>query len=388
MSIFVKQILLSVLFVVASQAFAAPALIPSAPKIAAKGYILMDANSGKVIIEQNADERLEPASLTKMMTTYVADYELAQGNISMDDVTTVSKKAWAKNYPGSSLMFLEVGKKVKVEDLLRGVIISSGNDASVALAEHVAGSTSAFADIMNQHAKLLGMDGSHFMNPHGLPEPDHYSTARDMATLAQAIITDFPEQYEIYSEKYFTYNNIKQTNRNSLLWRDPSVDGLKTGHTDSAGFCLVSSAKKDNMRLIAVVMGAKTAEARLRESQKLLSFGFRYYQTAGLYEQGEVLDQATIYGGATEVLNIIAPKAIHVTVPRSQVKDLKAELVLDKYIEAPIEKGQALGKLLITLNGETQLEQAVVAERAVEKGSFIGRLWDKLKLFVMRLLEV
>lgn len=388
MSLFVKQLLLTIVFSMVAQAFAAPALIPSAPKIAAKGYILVDADSGRVIIEQNADERLEPASLTKMMTSYVADYELAQGNIAMDDITTVSKKAWAKNYPGSSLMFLEVGKKVNVEDLLRGVIISSGNDASVALAEHVAGSTSAFADIMNQHAKLLGMSGSHFVNPHGLPSPDHYSTARDMAILARAAIKDFPEQYKIYSEKYFTYNNIKQTNRNSLLWRDPSVDGLKTGHTDSAGYCLVSSAKKDNMRLIAVVMGANTMESRLRESQKLLSFGFRYYQTVNLYELGEVLDQATIYGGATEVLNIVAPQAVYVTVPRSQVEDLKAELVLDKYIESPINKGQTLGKLIITLGDDTQLEQDVVAERDVEKGGFIGRLWDKLKLFVMRLLEV
>lgn len=371
----------------ASVASAAPALIPSPPAVAAKGYLLIDANSGKVLVEKNADERLEPASLTKMMTSYIADYELAQGNINLDDQVKISTNAWARNFPGSSLMFLEAGKEVAVSDLLRGVVISSGNDASVALAEHIAGSTQAFADIMNQHAALLGMNDSHFMNAHGLPDDEHYTTARDMATLAQAIIRDFPEHYKLYAEKSFTYNNIKQSNRNALLWRDSSVDGLKTGYTKSAGYCLVSSAKKSDMRLIAVVMGAASTEGRIRESQKLLSYGFRYYKTLKLYDAEQVLSQAQVYGGAAEMVNVMTKDAVYVTVPRSQAKDIEAQMSVDKYIEAPLAKHAVLGEVVITLNQEVQIKQDLVAQTAVEEGGFFLRLWHKLKLFALRLFE-
>lgn len=383
----VTKILSVFCLLLASIASAAPVLIPSPPSVAAKGYLLIDANSGKVLVEKNADERLEPASLTKMMTSYIADYELAQGNIHLDDKVKISTEAWAKNFPGSSLMFLEAGKEVSVSDLLRGVVISSGNDASVALAEHVAGSSEAFADIMNQHAALLGMNNSHFVNPHGLPDELHYTTARDMATLAQAIIRDFPEHYKLYAEKSFTYNNIKQSNRNTLLWRDSSVDGLKTGYTESAGYCLVSSAKKSNMRLIAVVMGAASTEARIRESQKLLSYGFRYYKTLKLYDAEQVLSQAQVYGGKKELVNVMTKGAIYVTVPRSQAKDIEAQMSVDKYIEAPIAKNSVLGELMIMLNDEVQLKQDLVAENAVEEGGLFLRLWHKLKLFALRLFD-
>lgn len=368
-------------------AFAAPAFIPSVPDIAAKGYILIDADSGKVIAENNADERLEPASLTKMMTAYVAEYELHKGNIQLDDITTVSKNAWAKNFPGSSLMFLEVGKQVTVKDLLKGVIISSGNDATVALAEHVAGSVGAFADIMNQHSMLLGMKDSHFENPHGLPSPQHYTTARDMAILSQAIIRDFPEHYKMYSEKHFEYNNIKQINRNRLLWRDPTVDGLKTGHTQAAGWCLVASAKKDNMRLITVVMGANSDESRMRESQKLLSFGFRYYETLKLYSKGQTIQDVRLWGGVSEQLSLVAKNDVYITVPRSKIGDVKAEVVLEKYIEAPVEKGQNFGDIIIKLDGEEQLRQSVVAKDTLEAGGFFSVIMDKIELIIHKLFE-
>lgn len=382
-----KRLLFISSVVVAQVAVAAPALIPSAPQIGAKGYILIDADSGKVITERNADERLEPASLTKMMTAYVAEYELHQGNISLDDITTVSEKAWAKNFPGSSLMFLEAGKDVSVKDLLKGVIISSGNDATVALAEHVAGSTDAFADIMNQHAQLLGMKDSHFDNPHGLPSPEHYTTARDIASLSQAIIRDFPDEYKLYAEKSFTYNKIKQSNRNRLLWRDPSVDGLKTGHTEAAGWCLVSSAKKDGMRLIAVVMGATSEEGRLRESQKLLSFGFRYYKTLKLYSKGQTVQDVRLWGGETEQISLVTKKDVYVTVPRSKKGDVKAEMELDKYIEAPVKKGQSFGNIIVKLDDKVQLKQPVVASATIETGGIVDSLMDKLELIVTKMFE-
>ena len=377
------------LSILAVSVHAAPTLIPSPPSIAAKGYILMDANSGKVIIEKNADEQLEPASLTKMMTAYVADYEIAQGNISKSDTTKVSRNAWAQNkvFQGSSLMWLQAGKMVSVADLLKGVTISSGNDATVALAEHIAGSSSAFVDIMNQHAQLLGMKDTYFENPHGLPAPNHSTTARDMATLAQAIIRDFPEEYKLYAEKSFTYNGIKQPNRNKLLWRDPTVDGLKTGHTESAGYCLVASAKKDDMRLISVVMGAYSDEARAQESQKLLSYGFRYYQTLKLYSQGEVLAQSTVYGGEEDTVNVTAKDDVYITVPRSQRDKVVAELDLEKYLQAPLKPSQVVGDIVVSLNGEVLSRQPISVEQEVKEGGLFTRLWDMIALFFMKLIS-
>ncbi|CAA0108694.1 D-alanyl-D-alanine carboxypeptidase DacC [BD1-7 clade bacterium] len=383
-----KILYLFVLLIWLPAAVAAPALIPAPPAIAAKGYLLMDANSGTVLVEKNADERLEPASLTKMMTSYVADYELAQGNIALDDITTVSKNAWAKNFPGSSLMFLEVGKKVSVENLLKGVIISSGNDATVALAEHIAGSTSAFTDIMNQHAELLGMFDTQFRNPHGLPKEGHYTTARDMATLGRAIIRDFPAQYGYYSQKSYTFNGIKQLNRNKLLWRDDSVDGLKTGHTSRAGYCLVASAKKDDMRLIAVVMGAKSEESRAREAQKLLSYGFRYYKTLKLYDEGEMVQKVKVWAGDKEELALVTEDDVYITVPRAQKDDVDARMEIDQFIEAPVEAGKTYGELVIGVGeGEPLMKVPLVASSTVESGGFVQVIWDKIQLFFYQMLE-
>lgn len=381
-----KLISLAFILLFSINSMAKPALIPAAPQIAAKGYILLDVYSGKIIAEKNADERLEPASLTKMMTSYIADYELAQGNIAMDDMTTVSENAWAKKLEGSK-MFLEVGKKVSVEDLMKGIIISSGNDATIALAEHVAGSSDAFADIMNQHAQLLGMKDSQFKNPHGLPAEGHYTTARDMAILAAAIIKDFPESYHMYSQKSFVYNNIKQSNRNKLLWSEPSVDGLKTGYTKAAGYCLVASSKKDDMRLVAVVMGAKSENARAREAAKLLSFGHRYYKTYKVYSQGQQIKEARVWGGELENVALVAKRDVYVTVPRSQKNDVKAETQIDKYIQAPIKKGQELGVLEVNLLEKNLLTVPLTAKSAVGKGGIFKVLSDKAQLFVKQLIE-
>lgn len=362
---------------------AAPSIIPAPPKIAASGYILMDANSGKVIVEYNADERLPPASLTKLMTSYVLSYEIEEGNVSNDDEVLISKNAWAQNpiFAGSSLMWIEVNKRVKLEDLHKGIVISSGNDASVAVAEHLAGSESAFADVMNQHAQILGMSGSHFVNSHGLPDPDHYMTARDLAILSQAILK-FPAEYALYSIPDFTYNNIRQANRNRLLWKDDSVDGLKTGHTEAAGYCLVTSAKKQDMRLITVVMGTKSQSARERETQKLLAYGFRYFETHDLYTTGAELSENRVWAGASDVVKLGVERDIALTIPRGQHKALQAEVQVDEVIKAPVVQGKVYGELVVSLNGEELLREPVVALQSIDEGGLFKRLWDSLILFI------
>lgn len=378
---------LVVSFQLISPANAAPALIPSAPKLAATGYILMDADSGEVLVEKNADERLPPASLTKMMTSYVLSYELAQGNVHNDDMVTVSKKAWAQNpiFNGSSLMWIEVGTQVKLSDLHKGIVISSGNDATVAVAEYLAGSENAFAEMMNQHAEMLGMTNTHYMNSHGLPHKDHYSSAADLAKLAKALIVEFPEDYGLYKEKEFTYNGIKQLNRNTLLWRDPSVDGLKTGHTQAAGYCLVASAKKNGMRLISVVMGTKSEAARLRETQKLLTYGFRYFETHKLYSGGDVLNNATLWRGDADNVALGINDDVYITIPRGQHDNIKAELQIDPFIKAPLSKGQELGAVVVRLGDETLLETPLYAMEDAPEAGFLSRLWDDIRLFFYKL---
>lgn len=365
---------------------AAPAVIPAPPSIAASGYILIDADSGRVITEKNADEKLPPASLTKLMTSYVLSYELAEGNVANTDMVTISENAWAQNptFAGSSLMWIEVGKQVNLKDLHKGVVISSGNDASVAVAEHLAGSESAFADVMNQHAALLGMTGSHFVNAHGLPDPEHYMTARDLAILSKAILK-YPEEYALYSQPDYTYNNITQTNRNRLLWKDDSVDGLKTGHTEEAGFCLVSSAKRNGMRLISVVMGAKSQSAREVESQKLLSYGFRYFETHQLYSTGDALTATKIWAGASDSLSLGVERDIHLTIPRRKHKDIEAVMDLAEFIKAPVSAGNEYGELVIRLDGEEILREPLFALESIEQGGIFKRLWDAIVLFVMQL---
>ncbi len=352
-------------------------LVPAVPKIKAKGYLLIDFHSGQVLAEKDADKRLEPASLTKMLSAYVIDYELAEGNISLSDEVIISEKAW--RMPGSR-MFVEVGKKVSVEDLLIGVIIQSGNDATVALAEHVAGSEEAFASLMNQHATKLGMENSHFVNATGLPHKDHYTTPRDLAKLAQALIRDYPGNYELYAQKEFTFNNIKQYNRNKLLWRNKYVDGIKTGHTEAAGYCLVASMLRDDMRLISVILGARSEEIRTEESQKLLTYGFRFFETHRLYTANEPLTTARIWKGEQEELPLGLAEDLYITIPKGQYKKLQANMSIDNRITAPAQQGQAFGTVNISLADTQYAQRDLVSLTTVAKGGLFGNLVDEVRL--------
>ncbi len=361
-----------------SSTSAAP--IPAPPKVAASSYILIDFNSGRVLAEKNSDERLEPASITKIMSAYVLLNEIKQGNINLKDEVVISEKAWSM--PGSR-MFVEAGSKVDVETLFKGMVIQSGNDASVALAEHVAGNEDAFAELMNEHARRLGMERTHFTNSTGMPNQDHLTTAHDIAMMAIATIRDFPDHYPDYAIKELTYNNIKQYNRNKLLWRDKSVDGIKTGHTDNAGYCLAASAKRGEMRLISVVMGTKSSQSRAEVSQALLNYGFRFFETHQLYRAGESLNRARVWQGDTEQLSLGLTQDLHATIPRNQYKNLKAEMVLASTLNAPINKGQDLGKVIITLAGKTITEVPLVALHDVASGG----IWRKIKDSVLRWFE-
>ncbi|MEC8082479.1 MAG: D-alanyl-D-alanine carboxypeptidase family protein [Pseudomonadota bacterium] len=367
---------------VTSTANAAPSLIPAPPQLSANSYVLMDAYTGDVLVEHNSREELPPASLTKLMTAYIAEYELAKGNISFNDQVTISEKAWRME---GSRMFIREGTQVRLEDLMRGIIIQSGNDASVAVSEHIAGGEAAFADLMNQHAKLLGMNNSHFVNSTGFPADGHYSSAYDIALLSRATIVHFPENYKMYSEKYFTYNDIRQPNRNKLLWRDKTVDGLKTGHTDAAGYCLAASAVRNGTRLIAVVMGTNSDEARASETQKLLNYGFRYYETRKLYSAGQVLSDARVWGGEADTVKVGFANDVLVTMPRQNADSIPASLELAPEIEAPIAAGDVLGKIIVGTADNVLLEREVVALEPVAEGGFFKRLFDKVKLFFMNL---
>jgi|TARA_R110001599_G_scaffold261277_1_gene461660 D-alanyl-D-alanine carboxypeptidase (penicillin-binding protein 5/6) len=369
-------------FFFSSVIFASPALIPSAPQVSASSYILMDAASGDVLIKEDSHKRLPPASLTKMMTAYIVEHEVAEGRINLYDEVPVSVKAWKT---GGSKMFIKEGTKVVLEDLLKGVIIQSGNDASIALAEYVAGSELAFADIMNQQAKLLGMKDSHFENATGLPSENHYSTAYDLAILAKATIANYPEQYKLYAEKYFTYNGIRQPNRNRLLWRDKSVDGLKTGHTEEAGYCLVASAEREGMRLISVVMGTNSENARAQESQKLLNYGFRYFETHNLYKTGISLVESPVWLGLADTVQLGLAKDVVITIPRGQKDQLKAELLVDPVVKAPLNVGQNIGTLEVSLKGEVLVSEPLVALEPVPEAGFFKRIWDSIKLFFIGL---
>nr|WP_246601140.1 D-alanyl-D-alanine carboxypeptidase family protein [Alteromonas antoniana] len=359
----------------------AAVVTPPPPGVAAKGFVLMDYNTGQLIAEQNADMQLAPASLTKIMTIYVIGKELQAGNISLNDEVTISENAWAKKFPDSSKMFIEVGTKVKVTDLLRGIVVQSGNDACVAMAEHIAGSESAFASMMNAHAQSLGMTASHFVNSHGLHDPDHYTSPRDMAILSQALIEETPEMYKIYSEKEFTYNGIKQYNRNSLLWdKSLNVDGIKTGHTSDAGYSLITSAEQGDMRLISVVMGTDSERARKVENKKLLRYGFRFYETVTPYKAGESFVAHRIYMGDRETVDLGINQSTPITIPRGQAKNLEANFELDKKLEAPLAKGQVVGTLYIQLEGDDVATYPLVTLQEVQEGSFFDRIWDWLLL--------
>ena len=353
-------------------------IIPPPPSIAASGYLLMDADTNKVLVENNIHEPLPPASLTKIMTSYIAAVELAAGRIKEDDQVLISVKAWQT--PGSR-MFIREGTRVSVGDLLRGIIIQSGNDASVALAEHIAGSEDAFADMMNQQSAELGMGSTQFVNATGVPDKGHYTSAWDLALLTRSLINRFPEVYAMYAERAFTFNDIPQPNRNRLLWRDKTVDGVKTGHTRAAGYCLVASAKRDNMRLVSVVMGTESDEVRMRESQKLLSYGFRYFETRKLYEARVPLKTAELWYGEAENIELGVLEDVYITIPRGHYNDVEAELKIAKVIEAPARAGQEFGELRLLLGDELTYSAPLVALADAEEAGVFSRMGDFIYLF-------
>ncbi len=354
--------------------------IPAPPEVAANNYLLIDFASGRVLAEKNPDVQIEPASITKLMTAYVVYKELEASRLSMDSVVIISEKAWRM---GGSRMYLEVNSKVTVHDLLKGLIIQSGNDASVALAEHIAGTETAFVQLMNQYAAELGMNNTNFMNSTGWPDKQHLTTARDIATLAKAIIEEFPAHYAWYAEKEYTYNDIKQYNRNKLLWRDNSVDGLKTGHTDSAGYCLVSSAVRSDMRIISVVLGTDSEKSRANVSQAVLNYGFRFFESHTLYDKDEVLNRPRIWNGEFETLTVGLDAALAITIPRGAYDELEATMDIDKDIQAPVSKGQQVGVVKVSLNGELLETVPLVALETINEGSFFQMAKD----YVLRLMN-
>ncbi len=365
------------LYLVSLSLFAAAKPIPAAPSLKAESYYLVDFESGRVLAEKEPDKRVEPASITKLMTAYLVDKSIADGDITLDEMVTISEKAWRMK---GSKMFVEVGKQVAVQDLIKGLIIQSGNDATVALAEHIAGSESAFVGYMNHQAKLLGMVNTNFENSTGWPSAKHYSTARDIAILTAAVIRDYPETYRYYREKEYTFNDIRQFNRNRLLWRDDTVDGVKTGHTEAAGYCLVASALQSDMRLISVVLGTSSDKTRTSSSQSLLNYGFRFFETHKLYSANEVLQTARLWYGEQEKVAMGVGRDIYITIPRGRYKDLDASMDIESQIAAPITKGQELGQVSITLDDEIIISENIVATYAVAEGSIISRLLDGIKL--------
>ena len=372
-------------------AFSLPAnsvnIVPSPPQVAAKAYILIDANSGVVLAEKNADIALPPASLTKLMTAYILSGEISAGRVADTDMVVVSENSWSQNplFNGSSLMWIEPGMDVSISDIKRGIIISSGNDATVAIAEHLAGSVSAFSDMMNGTAEALGMDGTYYVNPHGLPDPGHVTTARDLATLSISLIQNFPEQYKVYKEREFTYNNILQYNRNSLLAEDPSVDGLKTGYTKAAGYGMVSSAKRRDMRLVSVVLGTKSANSRKSESRSLLNYGFRFFETLTYFSATEELEKPRIWKGQQDYLSVGVRDEVVLTLQRGKKKSLTTMVEVDEYILAPVVLGDKLGTVKLVLDGEVIAEVPLVALETVQLGNFFARLWDVILMWVSSL---
>ncbi|NOQ87404.1 MAG: serine-type D-Ala-D-Ala carboxypeptidase [Gammaproteobacteria bacterium] len=354
--------------------------IPAAPDVAAKNYYVVDFASGAVLAEKNPDVQVEPASITKMMTSYVVYKELEAGRLSMEDMVDISEKAWRM---GGSRMYLDVNTSVSVSELMKGLIIQSGNDASVALAEQVAGTEDAFVQLMNQYAQDLGMKNTNFVNSTGWPDKQHLMSARDIAILAAAIIREFPDYYQEYAVKEFTYNNIKQYNRNKLLWRDSTVDGMKTGHTDSAGFCLVASAVRSDMRVISVVLGTDSKKSRASVSQALLNYGFRFFESHTLYEADEVLSRPRVWSGEFETVTVGLAGDLSISIPRGAYDDLDATMDIDTNIEAPIEKGQQVGEVKVSLDGKVLESVPLVALETVNEGN----LFQQVKDYVLRMLQ-
>jgi len=373
-----KSVLLTTTLLITS--FAANANdIPPPPSMAVKSYVLLDLNSNNIIAEKGADMRVEPASLTKVMTAYLVFKALENGHLKADQVLPVSTAAWKAE---GSRMFIEPNKPVTVEELIHGVIIQSGNDASIALAEGVAGSEEVFAQLMTKEAKRLGMNDTNFMNSTGLPDPDHFTTANDLALLAAALIRDFPEQYKrLYSVKEYTYNSITQPNRNRLLWLDPYVDGIKTGHTKAAGYCLMTSAKRADTRLISVVLGAASESARATESQKLLNYGFQFYESQLVYKAGQAVNQLKVWKGKDNELAATVAEDLFITLPKGEYSRVKATITSQQPLIAPIQAGQEVGTIEFTLDGKVIDTQKLVASKTVAIAGFFGRLWDTIRLW-------
>jgi len=374
---FLQRLVLLFSVLIAPAAWSA-AIIPPPPELGAKSWVLMDAASGTVLVDHQGDLRLPPASLTKLMTAYIATLEIQRGQIHESDMVTISEKAWRME---GSKMFVKVGDQVSVNDLFHGIIIQSGNDASVALAEHIAGDEDAFAALMNGEAQRLGMHNSHFLNATGWPAESHYSTALDMAKLARAIIYADPAHYAIYSQKEFLWNGIKQPNRNLLLWRDDGVDGLKTGHTEEAGYCLVASAQRGGERLIAVVFGTESEAARAVETAKLLGYGFRFYESKVFYNKGDVLADAPVWKGAVGTVKAVLAEPLAISVPRGELGALGTQLVLKPTLIAPVKQGDVIGKIEIRRDDKVLKQVDVVAQEDVKEGGFLRRVWDSIRLF-------
>lgn len=363
---------------------------PAPPQIEARAWVLMDYHSGKILAESNADERLDPASLTKMMASYVIGQAIKSGRITPDNMVTVGKDAWATGNPklqGSSLMFLKPGDQVSVSDLNKGIVIQSGNDASIALADYVAGSQDAFVNLMNRYAQQLGLKNTHFTTVHGLDSEGQYSTARDMALIGQALIRDVPDEYALNKEKVFAFNNIRQMNRNRLLWSSNlHVDGIKTGYTGGAGYNLVASATDGNQRLISVVLGAKTDAIRFRESEKLLTWGFRFFETVTPIKAGQAFSSQRVWYGDRHNVNLGVAEDAAITLPRGQLKNLKANLVFNQsQLQAPLEKNQVVGTINFQLNDKTIEQRPLVVLEGVKEGGFFSRIWDFIMLKVSTL---
>ena len=354
------------------------ALADGAPEVDSTSFVLVDFQSGEELASLNPGEKVEPASITKLMTAYIIYRELSKGTIKLDDEVLISQHAWEMQ---GSRMFVELGKKVQLEKLLRGLIIQSGNDAAVALAEHIAGSETAFVQRMNETAKELGMNESQYQNVTGWPAPDHYTTARDIVVLARALITEFPDRYKLYSEKEFTYNNIKQHNRNKLLWRDPSVDGMKTGHTESAGFCLVASAKRDNMRLISVLLGSTDENSRAESSQRLLEYGFRTFETHKMYKGGDALSEVRVWQGEKTHVAAGVIDDLYVSIGKGRYDQLKGVIQFDKAIDAPIRRGDVLGKIVFSEQSRVLKEVPLLALEDIAGGGLWRRMSDSVQKF-------
>ena len=377
-----KKLIYFLLIVPFCMDLSAQSLVPPAPKLNLTSYILIEASTNTVIAEYDSDNQIAPASMTKVMSGYVIADQIANGSISLDDKVLISEKAWKT---GGSKMFIEAGKRVSVKDLLSGIIIQSGNDATIAMAEYVAGSEEGFVDFMNAYASEMGLTNSLFQNSTGFSDPNHFTSAKDLAKLTQALINNFPDHYATYKEKEFTFSGIRQLNRNKLLWRDDSVDGVKTGHTDSAGFCLISSAQRNDMRLIAVVAGSESENERLTASQRLLEYGFRFYATQKLVSQEIKVTTAKVWGGKTDEVALGSTKDIYLTLPRSEFKNIKANYQFNNNLQAPIEIGQMIGSIEFTSNDRVVLSAPLVAIETVEAKGFFGMLWSRLVYWITTL---